>query len=257
MPSTNLLYHLLLAVLIPITTAFPIPLLHPRQSVATLCSETGYWSGSGYEVNNNNWGASSATSGSQCTYVDSASSSGVAWHTTWTWEGGETDVKSFAYSGLQVERGHTIAAIGGLETEVKWAYNTTEGVRANVAYDFFTDEDPERETTGGDYELMLWLAKYGDIQPIGSTDASATLAGHDWDYYVGNKSDGMRVYSFVAISQIDSFSGDIKEFFDYVTDHDGFPAETQNLIVFDFGSEAFTGGPTELTVSSFTASMDT
>lgn len=78
--------------------------------------------------------------------------------------------------------------------------------------------------------LLGRLAKYGDIEPIGSTDASATLAGHDWGYYVGDKSNGMRVYSFVAINQVDSFSGDIKDFFDYVTDHDGFPADSQNLI---------------------------
>lgn len=166
MPSTNLI-HLFLGALIPLTTAAPIrlpeslprfsPKHHPRQSVATLCSETGYWSGDGYEVNNNNWGADSATSGSQCTYVDSASADdGVAWHTTWTWEGSSSSVKSFAYSGLQVERGHTIATIEALQTAVAWEYNTTEDVRANVAYDLFTDSDPDQDTTGGEFELMVW-----------------------------------------------------------------------------------------------------
>jgi hypothetical protein len=51
--------------------------LEPRQQ-ATLCDQYGYWSGNGYEVNNNNWGKSAATSGSQCTYVDGSSSNGIS-----------------------------------------------------------------------------------------------------------------------------------------------------------------------------------
>lgn len=126
-----------------------------RREVATLCDQFGYWSGNGYEVNNNNWGKGSATSGSQCTYVDSTSSSGVSWHTTWTWEGSPGSVKSYAYSGRQFDRGHTIASIKSMSTSVSWDYDTTD-IRANVAYDVFTAEDPNHPNSGGDYELMIW-----------------------------------------------------------------------------------------------------
>jgi xyloglucan-specific endo-beta-1,4-glucanase len=129
--------------------------LHRRQDVATLCEQYGYWSGNGYEVNNNNWGAGSATSGSQCTYVDSSSSGSVSWHTKWTWVGNEGRVKSYANSGKQIERGNTIASIKSMATSVSWQYNTSD-IRANVAYDFFTAEDPNHSSTGGDYELMIW-----------------------------------------------------------------------------------------------------
>jgi xyloglucan-specific endo-beta-1,4-glucanase len=139
-----------------LTTAVPMGSspLHRRQT-ATLCEKNGYWSGNGYEVNNNNWGADSASSGSQCTYVDSISSTGVSWHSTWTWEGNEGRVKSYAHSGRQIARGNTIAFIKSMPTEVSWNYNTSN-VRANVAYDFFTAQDPNHSSSGGDYELMIW-----------------------------------------------------------------------------------------------------
>ena len=128
--------------------------LNRRQQV-TLCEQFGYWSGNGYELNNNLWGQKAATSGSQCTYLDGSSSSGVQWHTMWEWEGGETKVKSYAYSGKQVTRGQKIASIDSMQTSVSWEYDT-DSIRANVAYDIFTAADPDHVNTGGDYEVMIW-----------------------------------------------------------------------------------------------------
>ncbi|KAH6856910.1 concanavalin A-like lectin/glucanase domain-containing protein [Chaetomium sp. MPI-CAGE-AT-0009] len=228
--------------------------LHRRQT-ATLCETNGYWSGSGYEVNNNNWGAGSATSGSQCTYVDDSSSSSVMWHTTWTWEGNEGRVKSYAYSGKQVAKGNTISSITSMPTQVSWNYNTSD-IRANVAYDFFTAEDPNHSNNGGDYELMIWLDVFGNITPIGSSMGTVMVAENSWQLYVGDNG-GMSVYSFMATSSINSFNADVKAFFNYLEDNDDFPADTQNLIVFQVGTEAFTGGPATFTVSQFSASVVT
>lgn len=127
-----------------------------RRQQATLCQQYGYWSGNGYEVNNNNWGSSAASSGSQCTYVDSSSGGGIAWHTTWTWNGGQNNVKSYAYSGKQVQKGRKITSIGSIQTSVSWQYSNTN-IRADVAYDIFTAADPNHSTSSGDYELMIWL----------------------------------------------------------------------------------------------------
>lgn len=41
-----------------------------------------------YTVYNNLWGQADATSGSQCTGVDSLSGTTLKWHTSWTWAGG-------------------------------------------------------------------------------------------------------------------------------------------------------------------------
>jgi xyloglucan-specific endo-beta-1,4-glucanase len=65
-------------------------------------------------------------------------------------------VKSYVYSGRQVTKGNTIAKIKNMPTQIDWNYNTTNGVRANVAYDIFTATDPNHVNSSGDYELMIW-----------------------------------------------------------------------------------------------------
>lgn len=144
-----------------LAAASPLTALDKRQQ-ATLCEQYGYWSGNGYEVNNNNWGKDAATSGQQCTYVDSSSDSGVAWHTTWQWEGGQDNVKSYANCNRQVPKGRTIASISSLQTSISWSYSNTN-IRANVAYDLFTAADPNHATSSGDYELMIWSVNTSKI----------------------------------------------------------------------------------------------
>lgn len=138
--------------LLPLAAAAPS--VEPRQ-VQTLCEQYGYWSGNGYEINNNLWGKNAATSGSQCTYVDGTSGGGVQWHTTWTWNGAPDNVKSYVYSGRQVQRGRKISSISSMPTSITWSYDT-ENVRANVAYDIFTAADPNHVNSSGDFELMIW-----------------------------------------------------------------------------------------------------
>lgn len=130
------------------------PSITPRQQ-RSLCELYAYWSGNGYELLNNLWGKDSATSGSQCTYLDGASNNGVQWRTTWTWRGAENNVKSYPYAGRQFARGKKISSIRSMPTSVTWRYDN-ENIRANVAYDVFTAEDPNHTNSGGDYELMIW-----------------------------------------------------------------------------------------------------
>jgi xyloglucan-specific endo-beta-1,4-glucanase len=40
----------------------------------------------------------------------------------------------------------------------------------------------------------------------------------------------MKVYSFVAPSPVTNYSGDIKNFFTWLTSNKGYPASSQNLI---------------------------
>ena len=48
-----------------------------RPHVQSLCDLYAYWSGSGYELLNNLWGKDTATSGSQCTYLDGTAGGGI------------------------------------------------------------------------------------------------------------------------------------------------------------------------------------
>ncbi|KAK3331408.1 glycoside hydrolase family 12 protein [Apodospora peruviana] len=231
--------------------------LEPRQQqpLKTLCEQYAYWSSNGYEVLNNLWGKDAATSGSQCTYVDGYSSqNGVQLRSTWTWNGGPNNVKSYIYAGRQVTKGLKIASIKSMPTALNWDYST-ENVRANVAYDVFTATDPNHANSGGDYELMIWLARLGNVYPIGQSTGQVTVAGRTWDLWVGYNG-AMRVYSFVAASPVRQFSADVKDFFNYLVTAQNYPAAQQNLIVFQVGTEAFTGGPATFSVSKFTASVN-
>lgn len=136
-----------------LATALPSASLGKRQEVE-LCDQYEYWSGNGYEVNNNLWGMDAGT-GSQCTYVDSSSESGIQWHTQWQWDGSPNDVKSYVNAGKMFDRGRTVSSISTMQTSASWQYDT-ENVRANVAYDIFTAEDPNHDTSSGDYEVMIW-----------------------------------------------------------------------------------------------------
>ncbi|KAL2148597.1 hypothetical protein VTH82DRAFT_2151 [Thermothelomyces myriococcoides] len=170
-----------------------------------------------------------------------------------TWQGGENNVKSFANCGLQVPQGRTISSINNLQTSISWSYSNTN-IRANVAYDLFTAADPNHDHSSGDYELMIWLAKYGDVYPIGSSAGYVNVAGQDWELWTGYNG-AMRVYSFIAPSPRNSFSANVKEFFNYLESAQGFPASSQYLLIFQAGTEPFTGGETTFTVNNFSASV--
>ena len=149
------------AILLPILAAaavqsatLPADIIAPRQQKA-LCGLYDYWSGNGYELLNNLWGKDAATSGSQCTYLEGAFDNNIQWRTTWTWQGGQNNVKSYPYVGRQIPKGRKISTVSKMPTSVTWKYDN-ENIRANVAYDVFTAEDPNHANSGGDYELMIW-----------------------------------------------------------------------------------------------------
>jgi len=124
----------------------------------SLCGQYSYYSANGYGVNNNAWGQS-AGSGSQCTYVDSFPTSGVQWHTTWSWSGGNNNVKSYPNSGLIINNKKKVSQIGSIPTKAQWAYSGSN-LRADVAYDLFTAADPNHSTSSGDYEMMIWWVDF-------------------------------------------------------------------------------------------------
>lgn len=97
-----------------------------------------------------------------------------------------------------------------------------------------------------------------------------TIEGNEWELFIGMNG-AMQVYSFVAPSPRNDFSGDAKQFYNHLESEQGFPVDSQNMvgksaaqslpsfapciangyIVFQFGTEPFTGGPATLTVSNF------
>lgn len=129
------------------------PAIASSAAAQTLCGQYDTTAHGQYTVINNLWGESSG-SGSQCAFVDSISDSGVSWHTTWTWSGGDSSVKSYVNSQLEFGK-QLVSRISSIPTSVQWSYDNTN-INADVSYDLFTAADINHTTSSGDYELMIW-----------------------------------------------------------------------------------------------------
>ncbi|KAK5117053.1 Endoglucanase-1 [Meristemomyces frigidus] len=224
-------------------------------AVATLTAQYATYSGAGtpYTVNNNLWGEASG-SGSQITTVNSISSSSVAWSTKWSWSGDNNGVKSYANSQLTFTK-KLLNNINSIKTAVQWS-SSSSNINADVSYDLFTSSNINHVTYSGDYELMIWLGKYGSIQPIGSVLETATVGGRTWQLWGGGSS-SQYTYSFVATNTpVTNWNADIKPFFTYLAQKHNYPISSQYLIDLQFGTEPFTGSGETLTVSSWSASVN-
>lgn len=131
-----------------------------------------------------------------------------------------------------------------------WQYSYTgSSIVADVAYDMFTSSTA---SGSAEYEVMIWLAALGGAGPISSTGspiATPTIAGKSWKLYYGLNG-SMKVYSFVASSQITSFSGDLLDFFKYLESSQGM-SSSQILQSIGAGTEPFTGSSAVFTTNAY------
>ncbi|KAJ4007764.1 hypothetical protein NW766_009567 [Fusarium irregulare] len=227
--------------------------LAPLALAKDLCEQYGYLSSDGYALNNNVWGKDSGT-GDQCTHVNWNNANGAGWDVEWNWSGGKDNVKSYPNSALLIgDDKKTVSSITNMQSTAEWKYSG-DNLRADVAYDLFTASDPNHETSSGEYELMVWLARIGGVQPIGSMQTSVTIEGHTWELWIGMNGD-MKVFSFVAPTPVNNFNADIKQFWNYLAKSENFPADSQYLLTFQFGTEPFTGDNAKFTVTNFNAHL--
>jgi hypothetical protein len=73
------------------------------------------------------------------------------------------------------------------------------------------------------------LGRYGGVQPIGSRIGSANVEGRTWELWTGMNG-SMRVYSFVASNPVTNFNSDVKQFWNYLANTQGYPANRQYLL---------------------------
>ncbi|EGZ25668.1 putative glycoside hydrolase family 12 protein, partial [Phytophthora sojae] len=217
------------------------------------CDQWGTTTTDNYIIYNNLWGESYATSGSQCTGLDSSSGSTVAWHTNWTWTGASSNVKSFANAALQFDAVQ-LSSVSSIPTTMEYSLEYSGNIAADVSYDLFT---ASTSTGDNEFEIMIWLAALGGAGPISSTGsavATTTIADTSFSLYTGANGD-TTVYSFVASDTVKSFSGDLMDFFTYLIDNEGF-SSSQYLNTVQAGTELFTGTDVTLTVSSYSAAVN-
>lgn len=138
---------LLTSVLAAIATSSPLV----RR--ADMCGDWDSVVSGDYTLYNNLWGKGSATSGSQCTTLDGKSGDTIKWHSTWSWAGGKTSIKSFP-NVVAKTQAVQVSKVKSMPSKWTWSYEGSDLV-ADVAYDVFTSA-----TAGGAeaYEMMVWLA---------------------------------------------------------------------------------------------------
>ncbi|KAI1163082.1 family 12 glycosyl hydrolase [Nemania serpens] len=237
------------AALASLAIATPTPTVDKR--AATFCGQWDSVQTGSYIVYNNLWGQSAGT-GSQCTTVNGLSGSSVAWSTSWSWSGGQYNVKSYANVVVQTAA-KKISAIGSIPSTWKYSY-TGKNMVANVAYDLFTSSSASGSS---EYEVMVWLAALGGAGPISSTGspvATPNIAGVSWKLYEGYNGN-MHVFSFVASSQVTNFSGDLKAFLSYLTSNRGM-STSQYVTSLGAGTEPFVGSSAVLTTTAYSASIN-
>lgn len=105
------------------TSALAAPATSPASPLAARadesCDSYASWTEGSYTIYHNNWGASSATSGSQCTTVDSVTNDDAVWSTSWTWAGGSSSVKSYSNVAL-IDVNKQLSAVSSIPSTWDW-----------------------------------------------------------------------------------------------------------------------------------------
>ena len=201
-----------------------------------------------YYLYNNLWGANTG-SGSQCLWLSPSDSSHIAWGTSWNWKGQKNTIKSFAAAVLGWHWGWKIAntslpiQLSSLRSLYStWSFNLTHTILGgtNVTYDIWLSKNPhpgEENPTG---EVMVWLYKTGNINPIGSRQNNLIIQGIEWSLWKGpHPVSGWPVYSFIRTVNTKAITLDLTEFFQCLTSFG--LSNSVYLLGIEAGAEIFTG----------------
>jgi xyloglucan-specific endo-beta-1,4-glucanase len=99
--------------------AVAVPTATLDKRATTICGQWDSVVTGTYTVYQDLWNEAQATSGSQCTTVNSLSGTTVAWSTSWTWAGGSNQVKSYA-NAVVTSTKKQISAISSIPSTWKW-----------------------------------------------------------------------------------------------------------------------------------------
>ncbi|KAK7014404.1 concanavalin A-like lectin/glucanase domain-containing protein [Favolaschia claudopus] len=207
-------------------------------------------------LENNLWGQSAATSGSQSSQVTATNGNAVTWHTTYTWTGGNFQVKSYANLDLRTGLGKSISSISSIPTTWQWTYSSaSSNLVADVSYDLWLSNvaGSGGASSSSTFEIMVWLSTRGGAGPAGSQIGTASVNGVTWRLFKGTVST-WTVFSFVAPNEITNFNSDLKPFLTFLTQNQGVPS-SQLLVQAQAGTEPFIGGAT-LTTNSYSISIN-
>jgi xyloglucan-specific endo-beta-1,4-glucanase len=111
----------LIAALAPaLVAASAIPTKTIAERATEICGQWDTVQTGTYTLYQDLWGIDAATSGSQCSTFESLSGDTIAWSTSWSWQGGNYNVKSFANVVVTQSTGYQVSAIKSIPS--KWDY---------------------------------------------------------------------------------------------------------------------------------------
>ncbi|CAA7260891.1 unnamed protein product [Cyclocybe aegerita] len=201
-------------------------------------------------LENNLWGMSSASSGSQSSQVTAVDNNDITWQTTYTWAGAPSNVKSYANLNLRTGINQQLSAISSIPTTWSWTYTSASSdLVADVSYDLWLSNaaGTSGATSSSTYEIMVWLSQRGSCTPAGSQIGTASVNGLTWQLWRGTV-ESWTTFSFVAPSELADFNQDLKPFFTYLVSNEGIPS-SQYLVQAQAGTEPFVGSATLATNS--------
>ncbi|KIM94068.1 glycoside hydrolase family 12 protein [Oidiodendron maius Zn] len=209
--------------------------------------------GGAYTLYQNQWGKSQATSGWQCTGLDYQNGNEVSWHTSWDWQGGPGQVKSYSNVAYKLNA-RQLGSISSIPTSWDWSYSGSNFI-ADVSYDIFTSYSANGPNA---FEIMIWLAAAGGAGPISSTGSpisTVNIAGTNWNLFKGPNG-STTVFSFVAENWQTNFKADLNDFFKYLINNQGLPSSTY-VSEIGAGTEPFSSsGTAQLTTTYFRVSVN-
>jgi hypothetical protein len=162
----------------------------------------------------------------------------TGWHYG-TWHGGYTAAKA-------------VSAVTAVPTT--WAFTVPSAGSYDVSYDvWMNNTNANPSTPSGGLELMVWLNQR-DTTPIGTKGPTVMIGGQSWTVWYGPNSGGWNTVSYVATSNLTSYTGDLKPFFaDSVTR--GYINNSGYLLGVQAGFEVW-NQTMSMTTNSYTVSIN-
>ncbi|MET8765188.1 cellulose binding domain-containing protein [Lentzea sp. NPDC004782] len=242
----------LLLAAVTAVTGLVVALSPPEASAdTTICEKFGSTKiqGGRYVVQNNEWGASDG----QCIRVSDTGFTITSGNHNVPTSGAPASYPAIyagchygncsSGSGLPLQ----VNGFGSLPSSVSY---TTAGGYWDAAYDLWFDPNPNQTGQNTGAELMIWGSHQGPPQPIGSKVGTASLAGANWDVWIGNI--GWNVISYVRQQTTNSLSVNLADFTGDAVRR-GQVQTSWYLTSVQFGFEPWQGGP-GLAVNSFSFS---
>ncbi|MEF9906686.1 glycoside hydrolase family 12 protein [Streptomyces sp. P9-A2] len=205
-----------------------------QAAVWSSCDQWGNTTLNGYILYNNIWGSGA---GSQCVWANSGTNWGA-----WANHPNTGGIKSYPNAKKVVNK--PIDSLRSLTSSYNVAVPSAGAY--NTSYDIWD--------TDYDYEIMLWVNKYGPVGPLGSPQGTVALGGHTWNVYKGDNG-ANEVFSFLRTSNSTSGTVNILPILDWIKDTKGWMGnETIGDVQFGYEITSSSGGldfrTDNLTVSS-------